>query len=253
MAIAIMTATKMGRRAKPGSEPSRGDLRWKLIEARKTLAWNRATTAELTNTGESTVGAYEAGTRGIPQTYVERFSAASHIPFDWFYDGRPTPVVRNADNGTKNNTSLHPGKSNVTLHKDRTPALQINLVPYWGAVPAGNWESPPDDPGWIQVSEGIADTNNVIAVRVTGSSMEPRLLHGQLVCIRLSKELRDGVVTLVKNQNSELTLKVAKRTEGAGWELHSINPEYPPTSAEYVEAVGYAISLEEVNLHGIRP
>lgn len=127
----------------------------------------------------------------------------------------------------------------------------INLIPYWGQVPCGDWERPGDDEDWIQVSESI-EPKGVIAVKVSGNSMAPRLIHGQTVVIKLDKTPRDGLITLATNNQNELTLKVLKFVSGE-WQLHSINPEHGIVSAESWEVLGYAIAIEEHDAQGIRP
>lgn len=128
----------------------------------------------------------------------------------------------------------------------------INLVPYWGLVPCGEWEQP--DPGaedLIQVSDRIEDTRGVIAIRVRGNSMLPLFSPGEVVSVRLGSEKLDGVVTLARNQDSELTLKLMKFVGGV-WELHSINPEYGNASADSVTILGHAIYREGGDPSGIR-
>lgn len=240
----------MGRKPKQGSEPSIGTPRWKLRELRKLVYPTRKDAADALNFGDSTIGAYESGARAIPRLYAEKLTVKADVPIDWVYDGKPTPPP------IAKGSAISPLGANrdapLSVERMKRPSLHLNLVPYWGAVPAGNWQAPTDDTDWVQVSESV-DTNGIIAVRVAGDSMEPRLHHGQLLCIKLSKELRDGVITLAKNQDSELTLKVPKYTPDHGWELQSINPDYGTVTAEYIEAIGYVVSVEETNPHGIRP
>lgn len=144
---------------------------------------------------------------------------------------------------------LAPGHALQPVKLPNSPL--INLIPYWGQVPCGEWERPADDPDLIQVSETI-DPKGVIAVKVSGNSMAPRLMHGQTVVIKLDKTARDGVITLATNHQCELTLKVLTFTKGK-WELHSINPEHGTVSAESWEILGYAIAVEEHDPQGIRP
>lgn len=142
-----------------------------------------------------------------------------------------------------------PTPSNAIIEQLRG-APQINLVPYWGVVPCGDWESPSSEPELVQVSDRVVDTRNVVAVRVRGNSLAPRLLDGQLVCVKLGSEKIDGIITYVENQDRERTLKVMRRTP-VGWELQSINPEYGSVTAEQVTILGHAISVEEYNPFGL--
>jgi SOS-response transcriptional repressor LexA len=218
------------------------DLKEKIRLARKhhrpTL--NREEIAKRTGVSSSTVGMYETGDRKPPEMWVSRFADSLGIPLQWFYDGKPGPPPERNIISNVEPVDL-PGKGKY----------QINLVPYWGVVPCGHWAAPVGEPEWVQVTDSI-DAEGCRAVRVSGDSMEPRLSHGQLVVIRLSPEPREGVITLAKNGDGELTLKVLRYCPN-GWELHSLNPSYPPTTADTWEILGYAVAIEEANPHGIRP
>lgn len=189
----------------------------------------------------ATVTAYETGRRDVPRDVVQDISKALNIPVSWFFDAQDSPVPE-----------LHGRGRNV----ERAPmgrSPQITLVPYWGTVPCGEWERPAND-DWelIQVSERYEEVRDIIAVRVSGRSMEPRFRHGQLVVIKLGTERKDGVIVLAENGNRELTLKVLAYTP-TGWQLQSINPEYGNANADEWKLVGYAIGFEEFDPQGIRP
>lgn len=242
----MITATDMRAGSKSENQPTPGDLRWKIKEARTRHVpyLNSDTVGKRTGVKGPTVRAYEAGIRDIPEPWVSQLADSLGLPIEWFYDGKATrpPYPVRTEQAKPNAVRTHPRE-----------VPHINLVPYWGTVPAGNWESPPDEPNWIQVSDNI-ETDGVVAVRVTGNSMEPRLVHGQLICIKQDTRPRDGVITLARNQDNELTLKVLRqRSDGPGYELHSLNPDYGVVSAESWSIVGYAVSIEESNPHGIRP
>lgn len=220
-----------------------GELRWKIRKARldHRPRLNAAAIAELTRVSIPTVRAYESGQRRIPDEWVARYAEVLILPPEWFYDGDATEPP-------------YPPAPKIPRAKEieQATAGPIRLVPYFGTVPAGNWGGPPEEPDWVAVSADI-DDHEIVAVRVTGDSMLPRLSHGQLVIVRLSKDPRDGVITLLQNQDNELTLKVPRYAEGKGWTFNAINPEYPSVTAERVSILGYAVGVEEINNWGIRP
>lgn len=206
--------------------------------------------------GSSTVGMYENGDRKPPEDIISRIADATGTPIAWFFDGAdtlPPDAMPQIMEGVREPIAPYQAGAPNASPADLANSPQLNLVPYWGTVPAGDWERPTcEDGDTIQVSDQYEDLSGVRAVRVSGSSMEPRLLHGQLVLIKLSTEQRDGVITLAVNQDRELTLKVLRYSPD-GWELHSINPEFGKSTAAEWSILGYAIGIEEVNPHGIRP
>lgn len=207
--------------------------------------------ADRVKKGSSTIGMYENGIRRVPEEIVSRIADALNIPIEWFYDGLDTmPPDAMPKFMEQVGTS-----SNVEIIEPTQGTPQITLVPYWGVVPAGDWEMPNNDVGTIQISdrwqEIFPDLKGIIAVRAMGNSMLPRIHSGQVVPIRLSPEKKDGVVTLAKNGHGELTLKLLVYTP-KGWELHSFNPAYGNVSAEECVILGHAIGLEEVAPEGLR-
>jgi SOS-response transcriptional repressor LexA len=182
------------------------------------------------------VSNYETDRTEPPRPIVTKLSRLWSVPEEWLWD---------------ESAGLNPpGLKNVEVTKRRNLPL-VNLVPYWGEVPCGDWTRPEVHEDLIQVSEAI-DVEGCVAVRVSGRSMYPRLIDGQLVVIKLSKSRKDGVITLARDQDANLTLKVLRYFQGK-WELQSIDPEYGSISADMVEILGHAIHVEESNPNGIRP
>lgn len=144
------------------------------------------------------------------------------------------------------------GTANVTREERSVYAPQIRLVPYWGTVPCGEWDEPSVDEASLQQISDQFTEPNLVAVRVAGNSMEPRLHHGQIVVVKIHPHPQDGLIALARNGHNELTLKVA-RYRGGEWVLESINPEFGAASASEWSILGYAIGVEEHDRAGLRP
>lgn len=193
---------------------------------------NQSELAEELGLSRNQIANYENNRTPPPANLLEILARRWHLPPGYFDEAKALGA-------------------SVVVPTTKKQLPQINLIPFWGSVPCGDWQSPGDDLDWIQVSEKI-DPKGVVAVKVSGNSMAPRLMHGQTVIIKLDKTPREGVVTLAVNQHKELTLKVLKYVKGE-WQLHSINPEHGTVKSETWEVLGYAIAIEEHDAQGIRP
>lgn len=143
--------------------------------------------------------------------------------------------------------------SNATIEPEKPQEHVPNIVPYWGIVPCGNWERPEnDEEARIKVSDEIEDVRGVIAVRVGGNSMLPAFHPNEIISIRRSQTPLNGVVTLARNEDGELTLKKMVQVGPDEWELHSLNPLYGTASAAGWEILGHAVWHEGGDMGGIR-
>lgn len=172
------------------------------------------------------ISRYESGLSPIPDAVLAKIAEELHIPLAFLEDESYNPKAF---------------KSDVVYHSD-PQELTYSEIPYWGEVPAGDWQIPGEEGITMQVEKGLAGPNRR-AVRVAGDSMNPRLNHGDVVHIELSKTPREGCITLARNHNGELTLKTLKHKDGQ-WELHSFNPDYPNPIAPVWEILGYAVVIE---------
>lgn len=126
-------------------------------------------------------------------------------------------------------------------------------LPYWGEVPAGDWQVPADVDGLtMEVEKALAKDGRII-VRVSGDSMSPKLEHRDVVIIQRSKTPKEGVITLARNDDNELALKVLRHGKDGEWELHPLNPSYPKATAKTWEILGYAVHVSRTDDLGLRP
>lgn len=107
------------------------------------------------------------------------------------------------------------------------PRSQGKAVPLIGVAQAGpgSW----DDGGFAHeavVFATVADAR-AFAVKVTGDSMSPHYLEGDLVLVYPSHFVRPGGIALVGTEEGERMLKIYQRA-GDQVLLSSYNPAYPP-------------------------
>lgn len=170
---------------------------------------------ELTNSGKGVTWAYENGKAKPPDGYLKKISPALGIS-DWHLFDADDPL--------------------------NTPREDLISVPYWGIVPCGDWETPSDSVEEVAVPARLKDMD-VIAVRVMGESMAPMLRTGDLLPIKLTKRAHDGAVVLVRNENNDLTLKVARHR--GRWEFHPLNPAFEQVHAERIDLIGILVMVPE--------
>ncbi len=86
-------------------------------------------------------------------------------------------------------------------------------------------ENDPDT--WEEISESMAATGEYVAVRIKGDSMEPRIMDGDIIIVRLQDSIDTGDTAIVFIEENEATCKkIKKRPDGIL--LISGNPKYEP-------------------------
>lgn len=115
----------------------------------------------------------------------------------------------------------------------RLPAPTIRLVeprriPVFGSVAAGiPLEAITDIEDYEEINPEDYPPGDYCALRIKGSSMEPRLLDGDIVIVRVQNTIEDGEVAIVMINGDEATCKKIKKTPD-GIMLISTNPVFAP-------------------------
>lgn len=68
-----------------------------------------------------------------------------------------------------------------------------------------------------EITSEMAMHGEYIALRVKGSSMEPRIMNGDIVIIRLQQEVENGEIAAVFVNGNDITLKQVKRENDGLW------------------------------------
>ena len=114
-----------------------------------------------------------------------------------------------------------------------SPAPTIRLVeprriPVFGRVAAGiPFEAITDIDDYEEINPEDYPPGDYCALRIKGSSMEPRLLDGDIVIVRVQNTIEDGEVAIVMINGDEATCKKIKKTPD-GIMLISTNPVFAP-------------------------
>ncbi len=101
-------------------------------------------------------------------------------------------------------------------------------IPVLGRVAAGiPIEAITDIEDYEEISDAIAVGGDYIALTIHGDSMEPRMVEGDVVIVRLQQTIESGELAVVMINGQDATCKKIKKT-AAGLVLISLNPAYDP-------------------------
>ncbi|MBR2908063.1 MAG: LexA family transcriptional regulator [Clostridia bacterium] len=127
----------------------------------------------------------------------------------------------------------------LQLFAERTepapPRTRGVKIPVFGSVAAGiPIEAITDIEDYEEISEDLAATGEFVALKIKGDSMEPTLLAGDVVIVRVQDTIENGEIAIVLVNGDEATCKKIKKTP-EGVMLISLNAAYDPmfyTNAE---------------------
>lgn len=164
--------------------------------------------------------------RGLTQQEVANFLDVTRQCYGHYESGR-----RDIDNDTlvrladwyEVSTDYLLGRSNDYVR-----------IPVYGSIAAGipieaiTDYDPENADDWEEISEELARNGAHIALRIRGSSMEPRMKTGDVVIIRIQPDVENGDIAAVRVNGSEVTCKkISKSAEGLM--LIPLNPDYETT------------------------
>lgn len=100
-------------------------------------------------------------------------------------------------------------------------------IPVYGAVAAGiPIEAIENIVDWEEIDEATFK-KGVIALRIKGRSMEPRICEGDVVIVQKQTYIDDGQIAIVMVNGNDATCKKIKHSH-VGMTLISLNPAYEP-------------------------
>ena len=112
-------------------------------------------------------------------------------------------------------------------------------IPIFGSVAAGiPIDAITDIEDYEEISGDLADSGDFVALRIKGNSMEPMLMQGDVVIVRVQNTIESGEIAVVLVGGDEATCKKVQKTP-EGVLLLSINPGYEPMfyTNEMIEAL----------------
>ena len=102
------------------------------------------------------------------------------------------------------------------------------LIPVLGRVAAGTPITAIEDViGYEEISEELAHTGDIFALKIKGDSMDPEIKNGDTVIVRSQEDADTGDIVIALVNGDDATCKrLVKYTDGI--RLMSINPTYEP-------------------------
>ncbi len=115
----------------------------------------------------------------------------------------------------------------LTEQKESPTARQGKWINVYGNIAAGiPIEAIEDIIDQEEITAEMAETGEYIALKVKGSSMEPRITNGDVVIIKLQKTIENGEIAAVLVNGNDVTLKQIKKEDNGLW-LIPFNSAFP--------------------------
>ena len=116
----------------------------------------------------------------------------------------------------------------VDKHSRVTDLPKSVRIPVLGRVAAGiPIDAIEDIVDYEEIPEDLAAKGEYIALQIHGTSMEPRLIEGDVVIVRLQDDVNSGDTAIVMVNGDEATCKKIKKTP-EGVMLIGTNPDFEP-------------------------
>lgn len=101
-------------------------------------------------------------------------------------------------------------------------------IPVYGNVAAGiPIEAITDIDDYEEIDSALSEAGEYLALRIHGSSMEPKMSEGDVVIVHLQDDVDSGDIAVVLVNGNDATCKKIKKTP-EGVMLISLNPAYEP-------------------------
>lgn len=169
-----------------------------LKTLRKKHGYTQEELAKVLGTALSTISMYERDARVPDNATVKMIANLFHVDMNYIY-GHPSVAAKR---GIK--------------------------IPVLGNVAAGiPLEAITDIEDYEEISEEMAASGEYVALKIHGDSMEPRMLEGDVVIVRVQETIESGETAIVMVDGGEATCKRIKKTPD-GLMLISNNPAYEP-------------------------
>lgn len=195
---------------------------------RKAAGLTQVQAAAKLNVTQQTIASWENGTRMPSFDIMDCIADLFGVTTD-FLLGRKSKESKKATNSTR-----------IPVYGNIAAGIPIEAIVDYDPDNADDWE---------EISEDLAKNGAHIALRIKGSSMEPRMRTGDVVIIRVQPDVENGDIAAVRVNGDEVTCKkICKSSEGLM--LIPLNPDYETKfyTAEQINALPVCIIGKVVEL-----
>ena len=196
-----------------------------ILYMRKKLGWTQEELADkMGYKSKSSINKIEMGLNDIPQSKIKMFAEVLGVTpaFLMGWDENPVSLLKIPHHGSR---VLGGEMESQGLFLPERRGVRI---PVLGNVAAGiPLEAITDIEDYEEISEEMAVSGEYVALKIHGDSMEPRMLDGDVVVVRVQETIESGETAIVMINGDEATCKRVKITPD-GLMLIANNPDYEP-------------------------
>lgn len=161
----------------------------RLKELRRVKGIRQNEIAELLHISQGAVSQWESGRTNMDYQYAKTLADYFGVTVDY--------LLGDSNTFTGNELKKEPG----------------GRIPVVGAIRAGIPITAIEDvEDWEEIPAAMARGGDYIALRVRGSSMEPKIYDGDIAIIRRQETVENGQVAAILINGDEATIKKVKRT-----------------------------------------
>lgn len=173
----------------------------RLKDLRKSKGWNQTELAAKLGISQGALSGWETERYQIDNDSLQKLSAMFGVTIDYLL-GNDIPVPKATKKGVR--------------------------IPVLGRVQAGvPVEAIEEVLDWEEITEDLASAGEFFALKVRGRSMEPKLLEGDVLIIRMQPDVDDGDIAVVMVNGDDATVKRIKKSR-EGVMLIPFNPDFEP-------------------------
>jgi len=176
---------------------------------------------------------------------IERreFAKAIDVPYssltDWI-NGNTYPRI---DKIQRMADYFHIEKSDLVEPRNSTKKSESIRIPVLGRIAAGiPLEMIEDVVDWEEIAADTAEIGSIFALRIHGTSMEPRILDGDVVIVRKQDDAESGDIVIATVNGDEATCKRLRKYKD-GIELIPNNPAYAPMFFTNQEIINKPVNI----------
>lgn len=205
----------------------KAEVKDRLKEALELKGISAAELARRTGISKASLSQYITGRVKPKQDRIYMISKALNLNEAWLL-GFNVPM-----NSTGNTVSQKQSEHSNVAPAPNFLTSNVVSIPVYGSVPAGiPVEAIQDIDGYVDIPEDWASHGRYIGLTVSGASMYPKYLEGDIIVIKLQPEAVSGQDAVVYVNGYDATLKTVFNESDGGTTLKPINPEYQTKTYE---------------------